>query len=129
MNEFLFVYGTLMQSRQHKMHQLLAKHAVLQGNGYIQAKLYQISSYPGVIESNHEQDKVYGELYLLRRPRWLLAQLDEYECCSPVFAEPHEYVRKSIDVVLSNHQIQSAWVYVYNYPVKAEQQIKSGRFI
>jgi len=128
MNKHLFVYGTLMQSSAHKMHQLLAKHATLQETGFIQAKLYQIQSYPGVVLSHNKKDKVYGELYVMNRPAWLLQQLDDYEACSSAFPEPHEYVRHCIDVYLNQDRIQKAWVYIYNYPVAADRQILSGRF-
>lgn len=126
-NPYLFVYGTLMQGSGHPMHELLKAHSKFVCHGWITAQLYQIHDYPGVIESASSQDKVYGEVYRLTQPS-VLDQLDEFEACSAAFPEPHEYLRKEIEVFVSAGKRIKAWAYIYNHPVNPSQRILSGRF-
>lgn len=126
-NPYLFVYGTLMQSSGHPMHQKLIAGSEFVCHGWITAQLYQIRDYPGVIESDASDDKVYGEVYRLTEPG-LLALLDDFETCSSAFPEPHEYRRKEIEVFVSAAKMLRAWAYIYNHPVDPAKRIKSGKF-
>lgn len=126
-NPYLFVYGTLMQSSGHTMHQTLIAGSEFVCHGWITAKLYQIHDYPGVIESQADEDKVHGEVYRLTQPG-LLALLDDFETCSSAFPEPHEYRRKEIEVYVSKAKSLRAWAYIYNHPVDPARRIKSGKF-
>ncbi len=53
----VFVYGTLLNgmSRSKSLN-----NSVFEGLGMIKANLYDLGSYPGIIESNQS---VYGEVY------------------------------------------------------------------
>ena len=126
-NAYLFVYGTLMQSNSHPMYQALIAGSEFICYGWITAQLYQIHDYPGVIESDAEQDKVYGEVYRLTDPG-LLAVLDDFETCSNAFPEPHEYRRKEIEVFISRTKSLQSWAYIYNHPVDPAKRIRSGKF-
>lgn len=117
MSEHLFVYGTLRRSHGGPMHQLLARHARHIADAFVYARLYDIGSYPGLIESTSVDDTVQGELYQLHDHTDVLAQLDEYEQCTEKHPQPWEYLRKSITVYSDEHAPLSAWVYVYNWPV------------
>lgn len=129
MSEFLFVYGTLRQNVQHPMHQLLAQQAHFVAMARYQARLYQISYYPGAVPSNDIADQVLGELYQLLQPVVLLPLLDEYEECGEGFAQPQEYRRELQQVTLDNGASLSAWVYVYNRSTSGLKQIRSGDFL
>jgi gamma-glutamylcyclotransferase (GGCT)/AIG2-like uncharacterized protein YtfP len=61
--EFIFVYGTLRKGAVTAMSHVLARHGEYFADGYLQGKLYEINGYPGAIESDNAEDKVYGELY------------------------------------------------------------------
>jgi gamma-glutamylcyclotransferase (GGCT)/AIG2-like uncharacterized protein YtfP len=124
---YLFVYGTLMQGSGHPVQRKLHDCSEFIGSGWITGQLYQIRHYPGVIESASCNDKVYGELYRLN-DQTLLSLLDDYEECSSAFPEPHEYLRKTVNVTLSGGQKKQAWAYIYNYPVNPAWRILSGRF-
>lgn len=124
---YLFVYGTLMHGSGHLVQQQLHDSSELIGSGWISGQLYQIHDYPGVIESTSVNDKVYGELYRLK-DQTLLPLLDDYEACSSAFPEPHEYLRKTVNVTVSGGRKVQAWAYIYNYPVDPARRILSGRF-
>ncbi len=95
----------------------------------MQGTLYEVSGYPGAIQSNSANDKVFGELYqLLDRDR-VLARLDEYEECSDRFPKPHEYIRVLVSIELSGGEAVLAWVYLYNRDVSKLQQILSGDYL
>ena len=125
---YLFVYGTLMRASQHEMSQLLKQHSTFISPAYLIARLYQIHHYPGAVLSDNPDDKVFGELYDISANRWLLQRLDDYEECSAAFTKPHEYSRTQVQIYMTEKHFNTAWTYLYNYPVRAEQQILSGDF-
>ncbi len=127
--DYLFVYGTLMKASENAMHRLLLPHCKLVSRAWILGKLYQIHHYPGVVESKHAYERVYGELYQLSNLNHVLAQLDDYEECSAAFPTPHEYQRKRVTVYLSENKSQQAWAYIYAYPVSEQNRIVSGDFL
>ena len=91
--------------------------------------MLKVFGYPGAIQSNSANDKVFGELYhLLDRDR-VLARLDEYEECSGRFPKPHEYIRGLVSIELSGGEAVLAWVYLYNRDVSKLQQIQSGDYL
>ncbi|MAD74304.1 MAG: gamma-glutamylcyclotransferase [Rheinheimera sp.] len=134
MPEYLFVYGTLRQHAKRRAagqrcFQLLQQHASLIGQGRLQAKLYLVDYYPGAVASNNPQWQVTGEVYQLKQPALLLAELDQYEECGPGFASPTEYLRLKQPIMLNSGEIITAWVYIYNQSTDGLQQILSGDFL
>jgi gamma-glutamylcyclotransferase (GGCT)/AIG2-like uncharacterized protein YtfP len=127
--ENLFVYGTLRKETDSEIHHLLTRYADFVGKGTYQGRLYKIDNYPGVIPSGDPTDQVHGEVFCLREPEILLSRLDQYEECGPGFPEPSEYVRKKQEVRLKNGRKLTAWIYIYNRPVKGLQWIASGDFL
>jgi len=125
----LFVYGSLLRSAQGRLHPLLDDHANYLAEGFLYGKLFEVEGYPGVVLSAEPPlSKVYGELYALLRPSWLLQQLDEYEECSPDFSLPHEYRRCQQRVARVEGGHVNAWVYVYNRPTSGLAQISGGDY-
>ena len=129
MSQFLFVYGTLRQNAKHPMHQQLAMYARFVAMARYQARLYQVSYYPGAVPSSDVADQVIGELYQLMQPEVLLPLLDNYEECGPGFAEPQEYRRELQQVTLEDGASVSAWVYIYNRDTSGLKLITSGDFL
>ncbi|MDX1676553.1 gamma-glutamylcyclotransferase family protein [Arsukibacterium sp.] len=134
MPEYLFVYGTLRskaprRTAGQRCFQLLHQHASLLGQGYLQARLYRVNYYPGAVSTDNPDWQVTGEVYQLKLPALLLAELDQYEACGPGFASPAEYLRLQQQITLENGEIISAWVYIYNHPIDGLQQILSGDFL
>ncbi|HEY0924012.1 gamma-glutamylcyclotransferase family protein [Rheinheimera pacifica] len=129
MQHYLFVYGTLRQNANHPMHQLLAQYGRFVAMARYQARLYQVAYYPGAVPSNNAADQVVGELYQLLQPDLLLPALDNYEECSPQFAQPHEYRREQQNITLDNGDTVIAWVYVYNRSTDGLTLIQNGDFL
>ncbi|MDX5408149.1 MAG: gamma-glutamylcyclotransferase [Chromatiaceae bacterium] len=129
MSDYLFVYGTLRQNAKHPVHQQLAAHANFVAMARYQARLYQLSYYPGAVPSASAADQVVGELYQLLQPELLLPQLDKYEECGEGFAKPQEYRRELQQVTLNSGESVSAWVYIYNRSVEHLDLILSGDFL
>ncbi|WP_166839092.1 gamma-glutamylcyclotransferase family protein [Rheinheimera pleomorphica] len=129
MSDYLFVYGTLRQNANHPMHQQLVTHAKFVAMARYQARLYQLSYYPGAVPSSNTADQVVGELYQLLQPELLLPQLDQYEECGDGFAKPQEYRRELQQVTLDSGDSVSAWVYLYNRDTSALTQIPCGDFL
>lgn len=130
-SDLLFVYGTLMRGFDHPMARLLSAHADFVGEAQCRGRLYLVQHYPGLVLSEDAADIVHGELFRLRAPAPLLAEFDMYEACGEGFAEPTEYVRRLIEVQLTTPApaLQTAWTYIYNWPVAELARIASGRFL
>ena len=129
MSEFLFVYGTLRRDINSPMAELLAGDTVFVSQAMMQGRLYEVDHYPGVIESGGDDDKVFGEVYQILDAKALFAKLDDYEECSGRFAQPHEYVRKLLPVVLGNGVVLETWCYVYNHDTRGLERLISGDYL
>lgn len=126
--EYLFVYGTLRRDSNNDMYRLLARHARFLSDGWFNGKLYNVTYYPCAIPSEIPEDKVYGEIYELLDPEYILPSLDDYEECSEKFPDPKEYRREMRQISLVNGDVIGAWVYIYNLDVGNLHPIKSGDF-
>ena len=129
MSDRLFVYGTLMRGYAHPMARLLSANADFLGEASCRGRLYRVKHYPGFVLSDNAADVVFGELYRLRAVEDLLREFDMYEACSKGFAEPTQYVRRTLPVTLADGSLSEAWTYIYNWPVTDLARIESGRFL
>ena len=127
--ELIFVYGTLRKQMAVDMHHVLARHCDYFSDGVMRGRLYEVSCYPGAVESGDANDKVSGELYKMHDPKLVLARLDDYEECSDRFPMPHEYSRKRLSIELGCGDSVVGWVYLYNHDVSKLQQIFSGDYL
>ena len=125
----LFVYGTLMRGFDHPMARLLSANADFLGPATCRGRLYLVKHYPGLVLSDDPADLVFGELYRLRQRDAMLREFDMYEACGEGFAQPTEYLRKTLQVALDDGAASEAWTYVYNWPVTNLPRIASGRFL
>ncbi len=128
MQNYLFVYGTLMRGFDHPMAKLLSRSAEFIGEARCQGRLYLVKHYPGLVLSDDASDVVFGELFRLHTPGTLFATLDEYEGCGPGVASP-QYLRQVLPVTREDGTVSEAWTYVYNRPVAKLKRIVSGRFL
>jgi gamma-glutamylcyclotransferase (GGCT)/AIG2-like uncharacterized protein YtfP len=125
---YLFVYGTLMRSMGHPMHDRLSAHGDFVGEGAFKGRLYLVRHYPGAVASAEAGDRVFGELYRLRKAEAAFQILDDYEGCAPGSPQPMEYHRKLERVVLNDGSYVTAWIYLYYRPIRGLPRIVSGRF-
>jgi pyruvate carboxylase len=127
----LFVYGTLRRLYGHERHSLLERYAEFEAEGTVQAQLFNLGNYPGIVPSLDASDRVVGETYLLEPSRLddTLRQLDDYEGTSPANPEPHEYRREILAVRLADGSRVEAWAYVLNREPPGCQRIASGDYL
>lgn len=127
-NDYLFVYGTLMKRFGHPKHALLEQYAAYLCDAWTLGRLYQVADYPGMVMSNHAEEKVFGELYRILDAQ-IFAALDDYEACSEAYPQPHEYQRQLIQIHTEHNVISEACCYLYNWPYNESTIITSGRFM
>lgn len=127
-SEFLFVYGTLLAAFDHPQHQIVKNYAEFASFAYMPGHLYEVKGYPGAVYLPQEAAKIYGELYRIKQHSALFTYLDDYEECSSAFPEPHEYARQCCLIFIAKKTV-SAWVYLYNWPIKNLQKIDTGNYL
>lgn len=123
---YLFVYGSLRRTCSH--HHLLHQHCRYIGMASVRGLLFQVAKYPGLVLTGDAPSRVIGELYQVLDPS-VWAALDDYECCSERFSEPHEFIRQISEVTLDYGDEMKAWVYVYNFSHEDLPVIVSGDFV
>jgi gamma-glutamylcyclotransferase (GGCT)/AIG2-like uncharacterized protein YtfP len=132
LNPFIFVYGSLLSAAAHPMGIRLRTEASLIGSASIQGRLYRISWYPGVVESDEPSEQVHGEVYRLNDPAASLCWLDAYEgitrdATSVTTPDEYERAERQVHLAASGDNIKS-WIYLYRRPVAAHEHIASGRW-
>lgn len=133
--DLLFVYGTLLAVAEHPMGALLKAHGRFVAAASIQARLYIIDDpddpgqnfYPGAVPSGDPADRVHGELHEIHDPS-VFAAFDRFEACAPGDAEPHEFLRRPVDVTLENGQRVRARSYLYTWDTSRARLVPEGRY-
>jgi gamma-glutamylcyclotransferase (GGCT)/AIG2-like uncharacterized protein YtfP len=125
----LFVYGTLRKDERHEMYHILARHGEFLDEAVFQGKLYLVEDFAAAVCSHDPKDKVRGEVYRLANESLVLAQLDEYEECSPTHPPPALFIRVKENVLLRSGEIVSAWIYLYNRSTEGLRRIASGDYL
>jgi gamma-glutamylcyclotransferase (GGCT)/AIG2-like uncharacterized protein YtfP len=130
LSDLLFVYGTLRKGNVNAMAQYLASHAEFVTDGWFQGRMYRISYYPGVIASEDQTERIYGEVYKLNNPQAMLNILDDYEECADHHDQPAEYKRVYVSITGINGSVyKSVWIYLYQWSVEGKTQISMGDFM
>lgn len=131
----LFVYGTLLAVADHPMGRVLHRAGRKIGTGWFHGRLYIIDDpeepgnrYPGAVPSGYEDDRVFGELWELDDPAGQLAEFDVYEACDPSRPAPHEFLRRTIPVTLSDGAVVQSVCYLYAWDTSRATLIPDGRF-
>jgi gamma-glutamylcyclotransferase (GGCT)/AIG2-like uncharacterized protein YtfP len=110
----VFAYGTLM--RGYPLHRVLARGAVLVGEGHVRGRLVDLGRYPGLVEG---AGRVQGEVYRLHDPE-LLPVLDR--------EEGYNFERRRAVVTLAAGARARAWVYRYRGPRARAVPIPEGDY-
>ena len=127
-NQYLFVYGTLMQGLAN--HDVLASQGKVDfvSHGTVTGELYNLGDYPGLCLGDSETNPiVHGELYLLDDVDTVLEMLDIIEGVSDVRPEQSLYRREEMNVTIESETI-GAWVYIYNHPVAKGMRSAHGDY-
>ncbi len=111
------------------MHLVLAQYCEYHADAWLQGRIYEIDGYPGAIETAEVNDRVYGELYKIHAFNTLIEKLDMYEECTSAYPEPHEYVRKRVNVTAGRQGVSVAWAYLFTGATQGLLQITSGDYL
>jgi gamma-glutamylcyclotransferase (GGCT)/AIG2-like uncharacterized protein YtfP len=112
-NEYLFVYGTLRKEYDLKLKNRVAKELKYVGKAKVEARLYDLGTYPGAIKD--KKSEVIGDVFLLSDSEKVLKFLDDYE--------GDEYERKKEKIKLRSGKLITAWLYWYKGLIKEERRI------
>jgi gamma-glutamylcyclotransferase (GGCT)/AIG2-like uncharacterized protein YtfP len=116
---YLFVYGTLMSCFSNPHSQLLSENAEKAGICHIRGMLYDLGEYPG-LKLTEQPCEVTGELYRLQGSgEDLFKHLDEYE--------GEEYERILAGVKFNDRNLIS-WLYVFKESPEGFKEISSGNY-
>lgn len=126
-NQFLFVYGTLLQPG-NEFAEYLNQHCKFISTGKIKGRLYDIGEYPGALIDSSERIYIYGNIFRMDDPVAILKVIEDYEGIGELYSHPQEYIREQVDI-LTDNGIMSCWMYIYNLPVDTYNQIPAGDYI
>ncbi len=129
MNQYLFVYGTLMAGLDSGPGQLLATNAAFVSEGWLHGFLYDLGKYPGAIYDPKAESKVLGHIYLLPNAPSILAFLDQYEGYDARFAAQCEYLRTTCPVNTNGEETLNCQVYTYQGSITEKKLIPSGNYL
>ncbi len=126
----LFLYGSLLTGTpDRRLNRRLRRLLKRARPATIQARLYNLGRYPGVIPSTEASDRVYGRVITLNNPH-LLRQMDRYEDYVAHDAAGGEFTRVMVTARMApqrNHI--DCWAYLYNRSVAGKQRITSGDYV
>ncbi len=126
-HDHLFVYGTLLAQAAHPVGDLLRAHGKLIGRGWIQARLYDLGSYPGAVLSEFAEDIVRGEVYRVKDWGGIACRIDAYEGCADNDQEPRQFQRLKVAVNLNGGTV-IAWAYLYTGETAGGRLIQGGDY-
>ncbi|SEN52076.1 Uncharacterized conserved protein YtfP, gamma-glutamylcyclotransferase (GGCT)/AIG2-like family [Mucilaginibacter gossypiicola] len=126
-NQFLFVYGTLLQPG-NQFADYLSKHCKFISEGKIKGRLYDIGDYPGAVIDDREERYIYGRIFMMDDPETILKIVDDYEGIGDVYHHPQEYTREQVNILTIDNNI-NCWMYLYNLSVSNCRQIISGDYM
>jgi gamma-glutamylcyclotransferase (GGCT)/AIG2-like uncharacterized protein YtfP len=129
MTNRLFVYGTLLSTARHPMGARLQREARLVGPATMRGRLYDLGSYPGLVEADGGDSLVHGEVYALNTPAVTLRWLDVYEGVLPGRPVYSPYERIVRPVRLASGETVDSWLYLYRKSVRLRPEVKDGRWM
>jgi len=150
-SNYLFAYGTLMAAVGRfapsglgaAERTRLAREGRLVGGAMMAGRLYDLGSYPGLVDGTVGDSSavmVHGELWWLAEPAATFTWLDQYEGIDAARPEAGEYrrvVRPLVGpLVWPSHakqvhaeDVEAAWVYLYTGDVTSARLIARGDWL
>jgi gamma-glutamylcyclotransferase (GGCT)/AIG2-like uncharacterized protein YtfP len=127
--QYLFVYGTLMQTAGGALgtaerERLFAQSRHIGSATISGAALYDLGEYPGLSDTADTLAVVHGEVVELSDPDRTFAWLDHYEGLGP----QAEYKREIRRVRADDGREIEAWVYLLRRTGDPAKRIGSGRW-
>lgn len=116
----VFVYGTLLSGLSRSD---ILNACTLEGGATIQAAMYDLGSYPGIIPGDNV---IHGEVYTVDDDT--LQYLDMIEGYSINHKNTSLYIRQSIPVTMYDETVETAYAYFYNGSIENCPEIVCGHY-
>ena len=128
MTDLVFFYGTLMSGFRRPGRERIDPQLQPQGRGSIHAALFDLGIYPAAVPAS--DSRVWGEVYRMKDPDAVLAELDDIEGFRASEPDASLYTRVETPVMLDDDgRVATAWVYFYNAPLGRAERISSGDYL
>ena len=128
MNEYLFLYGTLLPSDATDKPSRVVRRLKRVGSATIAGRLYDFGDYPGAVLDRSAKTAIKGELFELPHDDSALKALDDYEEFNRTDRKHSLFVRTRTVAELHDGRRLNAWVYVYNRDPGSARLIASGDY-
>lgn len=129
MNEYLFLYGTLLPTQAPKEIASIVKRFRRLGPAQVRGKLYDLGEFPGAVLNSSARTMIHGELVALPSNDRILEALDRYEEFDPLDAKRSLFVRKKAKIQMANGSSREGWIYVYNRPPSGAKLVRGGDYL
>jgi gamma-glutamylcyclotransferase (GGCT)/AIG2-like uncharacterized protein YtfP len=128
MPEYLFVYGTLLPGRAPRHLLGVVQELRSVGPASVPGLLYDLGEYPGAVVDQKCESSIMGHVFELPAHESLLTTLDRYEGFDPADRAGSLFVRERYEVVTSDGQSPSCWIYIYNRDPDNTQVVPHGDY-
>ncbi len=113
MIDLLFVYGTLRRGCDNDWARKLHAQSDFVGTARVRGQVYRTGAYTGLVDD--VDGWVSGEVFRLREPEPLFAELDDYE--------GSDYERVVRDADLADSAVVRVHLYRYRHPVSGQTPV------
>jgi gamma-glutamylcyclotransferase (GGCT)/AIG2-like uncharacterized protein YtfP len=128
MNEFLFVYGTLLPGFVPAHMREIASRLRPVSTGSMPGRLYDLGQFPGAVFDANADTSVHGEVFQFAPERQLCKRLDAYEGFDRDFPGASLFLREKHPISLPDGTHLPCWVYLYNRDPGNSVLIASGNY-
>ncbi|MGH9671014.1 MAG: gamma-glutamylcyclotransferase family protein [Terriglobales bacterium] len=128
MEQYLFLYGTLLPERAPAEVAKAVRQLRRIGRGSVSGKLYDLGEYPAAILDKRSRSRISGEIFEVPGGPAVLKTLDKYEGFNPRHPRASLFVRKRWPVVFQNGKKLNCWLYVYNRNPGSAPRIEYGDY-
>ena len=129
MNEYLFLYGTLLPTQAPKEIASIVKRFRRLGPARVRGKLYDFGEFPGAVLDSSTRTMIQGELVALPSDERILEALDRYEEFDPLDTRKSLFVRKKAKVRMPDGSSREGWIYVYNRRPGGAKLVRGGDYV
>lgn len=126
-NQFLFIYGTLLEP-ENEFAVYLQSNSAVYSKGKFRGRLYDIGEYPGAVDDPDSSYEIHGTIVSMLDPEDVLKHIDPYEGFGEGQRRPYLFIRKLINAE-TPQGIVECWVYIYHREITGFNQITTGDFL
>ena len=113
MNEFLFLYGTLLPELAPPALLRHLKRLSRVGRACVRGRLYDLGEFPGAVLDPSSDSWILGEIFRIPDDS-ILELLDAYEQFDAAKPEQSLFIRATAAAATTDGAVLDCWIYVYN---------------